>query len=408
MRRPPRILYAAGPGNVIGTFEHWRAGRDDPSQVAVTYSGQFYDVARDLGARAVVVSSNVERRKHHDGNFRIEHRPFPRWVRGGLLYHVSRAGWALRLVVTALCSGTDVAVVSTCDHWWLLRPMRWFGVTVVPSLHCVLRAKSRTDRLSLLERMNLRFLAGSDALMAVSQDIADQVRSLADKPDLNVRVFVPHYRRHAFDGIGAPPEPRKPFRVFFAGRIERNKGVFDLLDVARRLATAGRDYIEFDLCGSGGALEQLRREADAAGLAGRFRCHGHLQKPQMREMYGQSHVVIVPTTTDFVEGFNKVVAEAVLAGRPVITSSVCPALSYVRDAVVEVLPDDVKGYGDAILALCDNAALYDAKRRGCETAKEQFYDPSRSWAATLKRVLAEVGAIENVPAMAAPAGGAAP
>ena len=56
----------------------------------------------------------------------------------------------------------------------------------------------------------------------------------------------------------------------------------------------------------------------------------------MRAMYDDAHVVIVPTTSDFIEGFNKVVAEAVLAGKPVITSSVCPALEYVRDAVIEV------------------------------------------------------------------------
>jgi len=121
-------------------------------------------------------------------------------------------------------------------------------------------------------------------------------------------------------------------------------------------------------------------------------------------MYGQSHVVIVPTTTEFVEGFNKVVAEAVLAGRPVVTSSVCPALSYVRDAVVEVPPDDVQAYGDAILSLCDDAALYDAKRRGCELAKAQFCDASRSWAATLKSVLAALGLVEA----SASAAGSAP
>ena len=40
----------------------------------------------------------------------------------------------------------------------------------------------------------------------------------------------------------------------------------------------------------------------------------------MREMFRQAHVLIVPTTTDFIEGFNQVVVEGVLAGRPVITS----------------------------------------------------------------------------------------
>jgi glycosyltransferase involved in cell wall biosynthesis len=363
--------------------------------VAVTYSGQFYDVARDLDARAIVIASNVERRKLRDGNFRIEHRPFPAWARGGALYHLTRIGYALRLVMTSLFNGVDVAVVSTCDHWWLLRPLRWMGVKVVPSLHCVLRSRARKDPVSWLERRNIKFLSESEVVMAVSHDIAEQLRSLAGDDRVHVRVFTPWYRAQSFEGVPTPPEPRKPFRVFYAGRIERKKGVFDLLAIAKRFADAGRAEIEFDLCGDGAALAQLREDAVAAGLAASFRCHGHLEKPQMREMYGQSHVVIVPTTTEFVEGFNKVVAEAVLAGRPVVTSSVCPALSYVRDAVVEVPPDDVQAYGDAILSLCDDADLYNAKRRGCEMARAQFYDGSRSWAATLKNALAAIGLIES-------------
>jgi hypothetical protein len=90
LKRPLRILYAAGPGNVIRTFEHWKAGRDDPSQVAVTYSGQFYDVAR-IWTRARPSSRRTSSGAScRDGNFRIEHRPFPAWARGGALYHVSR------------------------------------------------------------------------------------------------------------------------------------------------------------------------------------------------------------------------------------------------------------------------------------------------------------------------------
>ena len=45
---PLRILYAAGPGDVIGTYRHWKEGRDDPSQIAITYSGQFYSLCKEL------------------------------------------------------------------------------------------------------------------------------------------------------------------------------------------------------------------------------------------------------------------------------------------------------------------------------------------------------------------------
>jgi glycosyltransferase involved in cell wall biosynthesis len=175
--------------------------------------------------------------------------------------------------------------------------------------------------------------------------------------------------------------------VFFAGRIEWNKGVFDLLDIAKRFKADGRIDIEFDLCGDGSALPALRQAATDAGLSDRFRCHGHSTQPFMRQMYQQCHIVIAPTTSEFVEGFNKVVAEGVLAGRPVITSSVCPALEYVAPAVVEVPPDDPTAYGEAILRLLEDKALRESKQQGCAAVAPQFYDPAKSWKAAADRAL---------------------
>jgi glycosyltransferase involved in cell wall biosynthesis len=97
--------------------------------------------------------------------------------------------------------------------------------------------------------------------------------------------------------------------------------------------------------------------------------------------------VIVPTTTHFVEGFNKVVAEGVLAGRPVITSSVCPALEYVREAVIEVPPDNAVAYGDAILRLKSDAAVYESKRLGCASIRAQFYDVNLGWGRVTERAI---------------------
>lgn len=84
------------------------------------------------------------------------------------------------------------------------------------------------------------------------------------------------------------------------------------------------------------------------GLDGIVRFHGQCSGPELKRMYGRSHVVVVPTTTDFREGFNQVVAEAALAGRIVVTSRVCPAIRYVNGVAREVEPDDVQGYASAL------------------------------------------------------------
>ena len=157
--------------------------------------------------------------------------------------------------------------------------------------------------------------------------------------------------------------------------------------MADQLHKKGLRDIVFDLCGEGSALNRLRQQAEELGLADAFRLHGHLHRPDLLARIARSRVFIVPTTDQFIEGFNKVVVEAVLAGRPVLTSSACPALDQVRDAAVEVPAGNVTAYVDAIAELRRNKELYQAKQQACIKLQASFYDPNRSWGAALKRVV---------------------
>ncbi len=389
-----RVLYAAGPGNVIDVYNYWVKGEDYPSQVSVTWSGQFYDVCRDLDAEAYVISLCKDKNLIQDSRFLIEHRPGKFRRASGILYHFGQFGYGLGLIASAIRFRANVAVISDgTTHWFILSLLPWLGVQVVPSLQCVLWHKygSRSKAEEFILRLSRNFFAKDClAILSMSEDISEQVVQLTSGRNRPILEYQPIYRRIQFTGINDPDERRSPFRVMFAGRIEREKGVFDLLEIAQRFAAEGRQDIKFDVCGKGSALDSLRLAAKEAGVDSAFACHGHCNKSQMRQMFNRSHVVIVPTRKSFVEGFNQVVAEGVLSGRPVVTSAVCPALSYVKDAVVEVPPEDIQGYGDALLKLCDDHEFYEQKRRGCLALQEQFYDSSRGWGTKLKSILVAI------------------
>ncbi len=391
MSKTLRLLYAAGPGDVIGTYKHWVESQDDPSQVSITYSAQFYEVCRALDARAYVISSHAERKLLHDGLFTLEHRPNRLRSASGILYHLGQVWYGLELIASAIRFRANVAVVADgTTYWFILSLLSWLGVQVIPSLHCVLWRKYLPQRKAekLILKLSRNFFAKDcTAILTASVDVSEQVAELAGGQSRPILPYLPTYRRSEFTGVGKPNESRSPFRVLFAGRIEPEKGVFDLLEVAKRMKTLGTEDITFDLCGKGSALEELRLKAKQEGVDSFFVCHGHCNKPQMREMFNRSHTVIVPTRTDFVEGFNQVVVESVLSGRPVITSAVCPALSYVRPAIVEVPVDDVTAYADALLKLRDDCEFYQQKQQACIPLQEQFYDTSRGWGARLKSVL---------------------
>lgn len=388
--KPFRILYAAGPGNVLGTYQYWINQQDDPSQISVTYSSQFYDVCRSLNAEGYIISSFPQKNVVKDEEFIIEHRPKQFNNAPGMFYHLAQIWYGLRLVFTALRWRADVLVAADgTTHWFVLALLPLLGIAVVPSLHCVVWRKylpqKKTEK--LFARLSRQLFTRCASILAVSKDVAAQVRIITgDDQTPSIREFRPFYRKGGFDDI-QPSVLQHPFRVLFIGRMEECKGVFDVLQIAKRFAIEKRQDVQFHFCGLGSALEQVERLAKAEGLEASMQFHGYCNKAELQEQLNQAHIVIVPTKTTFVEGFNKVVAEGILAGRPVVTSAVCPALFYAKPGVVEVAPDQVQEYGDAILKLLDEPEFYAQKQRGCRLSQNQFYDEATSWGSQLRGIL---------------------
>lgn len=392
-RRRLRVFYAAGSGDVIGTYRHWCSGQDDPTQMHVTYSRQFFDVFRQAGASCYVISSNANAMAVRDAEMWVEHRPSRFKEGSGIRFHLSQILHGVQFAVDCARFRANLAVVAGGTHWFMLGLLRLLGVRVVPVLHCTLwRAGTKP---TLAQRLVLKlgafvFSRCASAVLSASDDISAQVTTMTSGRSRPIVEFLPLYRPEVFASVKPVGKDRLPFRVFYAGRIEVNKGVFDILEIAKRFREINRLDIVFDLCGNGAALASLQEAVKDIGLEQTFRCHGHCRHPEMIRLIGESHVGIVPTRTDFVEGFNQVVVECLLAGRPVVTSSVCPAIHYVDHAVVEVKANDVQAYGDALLRLCDDPQFYEKKHRACAEAQEQFYAEPNSFAAALREVVSAV------------------
>jgi len=387
--RPLCLAYAAGPGDVVRTFAHWQRGEDDPHQLAMTYSAQFFDVCRRMGARGVVISSCPRADLVRTDQFHVENLPRGP-MRRGLGFHLQQIAYMREVVKRAALQGADLLVVADATGHFF--PLQWFAprrMGLVPSLHCPLWPKSRPlSRLqTIINRLNRSlFRDRSAAILCLSRDIENQVRMISSQAPRPIVPFIPTYRSSVFDHVSEPP-PQPPFNLLFAGRLEKEKGIFDLLQIAIDLKHAGLAHIHLHLCGDGSRETDLRHAAARAGVESIFHIHGYCYRPQMQAHIARSHVLVVPTTSAFGEGFNKVVVEGILADRPVITSSICPAIEAVADAVVEVAPDDPDGYLQAALRLAGDQDLYNAKREACRRLQAQFYDPARSWGSALSQAI---------------------
>ncbi len=273
----------------------------------------------------------------------------------------------------------------------MLSGMRSLGIRVVPSLHCTFwpagfRPTGFAKRfIRRLDGLFWRYCA--DATVAISPECERQVRAITN------HVRGPIYQARAlfdqdfFLQISPPQELRVPFCILYVGRIEADKGVFDLLEMAGRLEESCPDTYRWDVCGAGSQIDQVREQVRLKKLSERVFVHGACDRTSLSGYYGASHLVIVPTTSRFCEGLNKVALEAILAGRPLLTSRVSPALEIVRDAAYEVEPDDICGYVDALERARTNLDEYSEKRRSCERIASQIADQSQKWGTVVQKVL---------------------
>ncbi len=181
-----RVFYAAGPGDVAGTFRRWKQYTHDEREAAETYSGMFFDVCRRHGFKAYVISSNSVRDHVCDENITVVHVGIP-WhgSKNAVLYHLGQVIYAVVLTCRAIRFRSDVAVVMGGTHWFLLSPLRWYGVAVVPSLHCAFwpsgfHPHGKFKRfLQWMDGVFWKYVA--DATIAISPECERQVRLIAEK-----------------------------------------------------------------------------------------------------------------------------------------------------------------------------------------------------------------------------------
>lgn len=383
-----RISYITGPGDVQGTYEYWREGKLDPRVPTVAKTAMYYELCRRIGARAqLIADSQPNRSACDDGEVRFDYIPRRR-ASGAISYH--RAS-ILRIIDAwrALETFSPHFIVACTDFPDYGLPfLKARGAKLIFSLHNTFWTKGRTalsrkEKLANLGRR--RWLKSVDAALCTSLECELQFRQLTKD---NIPTFrnIPQQRRPS--PSGRPSSPAGKMRnILYLGRIERAKGVFDLLDAYKSLRGRYQD-IALTFAGDGGQSEALANAIADLGDP-RVQYLGRLSAEEVFEELQKSHVAVCPTRNAFKEGLALVCIEAAVYGVPSVMSTAVPAAYLLTESGEVFEADSVPGLTAAIDKFLQDSEFQKKRSQNALKESQQFFERDKSWGSYLYKAMVE-------------------
>jgi starch synthase len=166
----------------------------------------------------------------------------------------------------------------------------------------------------------------------------------------------------------APPGPqiRKrlgvsdgDFTVLFIGRLEKEKGIYDLIHAARLLSLdADMAHVKLVLAGTGPESGRIARLIRSLGVEKQVRLAGTFPYGQVPGLYNSADAFILPSipVPFWQEQFGMVLVEAMASGLPVISTHSGSIPEVVGDTGILVAPNDPVAVVEGIRRLSADGA----------------------------------------------------
>ncbi len=385
-----RIFAALGGGDIVAAQRKELSGDSAVGQTSLTFSGQLYRYCAERGFPALFTSHCSRVDSLDTALVRLVNVPRAGDHLGGWRFHASRVAYGVKLARMARAFRADLALIdSGTTHHFALTAFRLLGIPVAVNFHNVRWPQgfepSGFSARTVRAWDSWTFRNVILAAMGCSPECGVQARS-DGATGLPYFGWCAQYVPEGFDATDVEAD-RTPFRLLFAGRVEEDKGVFDLVSIAAALRERCAVPVTIEVCGDGSALGALRTAVATSGQADRIAVRGRLERAELLQAYRRAHAVIVPTRSSFCEGMPLVCAEAVLSGRPVVTSRLSNALASLGEAIAVAQPDDVSSYVEAVRSIAEDPDRYERLRAACPGAAAQFLDRGRSYTAAVDQLI---------------------
>jgi len=111
----------------------------------------------------------------------------------------------------------------------------------------------------------------------------------------------------------------KSWNLLFVGRVEKRKGIYELIEIAKHLQSNNFNFV-LNIVGGGDLFEEVKNKINQLGLRNNVILHGLIsEKDELKSMYDNADAFIF---TSHDEGFPRVLYEAMASGLPIFTTFV--------------------------------------------------------------------------------------
>ena len=143
--------------------------------------------------------------------------------------------------------------------------------------------------------------------------------------------------------------------LLFAGRLIAAKGLFDLLNAMPRILQCVD--CQLLIAGDGPEAAEVHARVTKLGIEEHVTVAGYLVGRQLAVAYRTAQIFVLPTF--FGEGFPTVIAEAMGAGLPVVTTCIRGVADCLEEGInaLFVIPRDPAGLAETLIRLLNDAPL---------------------------------------------------
>lgn len=386
---PLRISYIPGPGDLSGTYALWKQGQHETAIPSIAYSTMFFELCKQIDANAQIIERDeISADTKQDDRFRFDKLSYKRGS-SRFAYWSQRAKYARDCIKAIKDFDPHIVIISSDYPFYALKPLVKKNRKLLFTVHNSLWPMGMEElplRTRIKNRMKQAWLKPVDNAVFTSHECARQINQITQQ-DFPEYVGKPQQKsiitqRHR--DLSRPLET-----LVYLGRIETNKGVFELLEAFEQLAEHSPD-LKLIYAGDGSAFEALGEKVARSKYKKRIQLPGRLNAQEVHHLLGQkADALICPTTTDFCEGLAFVCFEAAAHGVPTIMTSVVPASDLLGDACLVCAPDSANAIAQAVQELLGDGEKLKAMRKRALTKSAITYDRSGSWGSQLFKAICE-------------------